>query len=244
MRPGTREDQVEAGWQAVRDDGRVNTELLDLAYAEPLLRWLFPWTGMGELHFSRCTKGRWTWDIPYISGVQPNGGYWVLGPSRNEWVGRVDTAEQAVALVVERLPPGCGPAFTGTPDELTAHERAVADRQVAEAVAAERESLSIGCRADPARLKRLLAPDFHEYGASGSELGYEGTAEQVAESTGLDAGPITVENMRGLLLADGLVMVKYTSQSNGRRAHRTSLWRRVEPGRWQIFHHQGTITNL
>ncbi|WP_330462165.1 MULTISPECIES: DUF6193 family natural product biosynthesis protein [unclassified Streptomyces] len=40
-----------AGWQAVRDDGRVRAELLVAAYAEPSLRQLFPWTGMGELHF-------------------------------------------------------------------------------------------------------------------------------------------------------------------------------------------------
>src|SRR5689334_16949167 len=37
---------VEAGWQAVRDDGRVRPELLAAAYAEPRLRQLFPWTGM------------------------------------------------------------------------------------------------------------------------------------------------------------------------------------------------------
>ncbi len=51
---------VEAGWQAVRDEGRVRAELLEAAYAEPRLRQLFPWTGMGELHFSRCTEQRWT----------------------------------------------------------------------------------------------------------------------------------------------------------------------------------------
>jgi hypothetical protein len=52
------------------------------------------------------------------------------------------------------------------------------DPQVAEAIAAEQESLSIECRADPARLRRLLAPDFHEFGASGGEIefrGYGGT---------------------------------------------------------------------
>ena len=118
-----------------------------------------------------------------------------------------------------------------------------AERQVAEAVAAERESLSLECRADPAHLERLLAPDFHEFGASGGEIGREGTAELVAESTDPDGEPIKVENMRAQLLADGLVMVKYTSENYGRRANRTSLWRRVEPGRWQIFHHQGTVTN-
>jgi ribonuclease HI len=90
--------------------------------------------------------------------------------------------------------------------------------------------------------RRLLAPDFHEFGASGGELGYEGTADLVAGSTAPGGEPFKVENMRGQLLADGLVMLKYTSENQGRRSNRTSLWRRVAPGRWQVFHHQGTIT--
>ena len=114
--------------------------------------------------------------------------------------------------------------------------------QIAQAVAAERESLSPECRADAARLVRLLAPDFHEFGASGAEYGYEGTAEMVAASTASGDEPITVENMRGWLLADGLVMLKYTSEHHGRRANRTSLWSRTEAGNWQMFHHQGTLT--
>jgi hypothetical protein len=125
-------------------------------------------------------------------------------------------------------------------DEATG--QATADQQIAAAMAAERESLSLECRADAGRLGRLLAPDFHEFGASGGEFGYEGTAEQVAAATDPHGEPIIVENMRGWLLADGLVMVKYTSQNQGRRANRTSLWRRTGPGRWQVFHHQGTIT--
>src|SRR5689334_9446597 len=40
---------VEAGWRAVRADGRVRPELLEAAYADLRLRQLFPWTGMGEL---------------------------------------------------------------------------------------------------------------------------------------------------------------------------------------------------
>ena len=51
-----------------------------------------------------------------------------------------------------------------------------------------------------------------------------------------------MENMRGRLLADGLVMLKYTSEHHGRRSNRTSLWRRTEAGHWQMFHHQGTPT--
>ncbi|MCG0291104.1 DUF6193 family natural product biosynthesis protein [Streptomyces sp. PSAA01] len=117
------EDVVEAGWRAVRADGRVRLELLEAAYAEPRLRKLFPWTGMGELHFSRCTEQRWTWDIPYIEPAA-EGSYWVSGPLRSQTVGPAQTPEQAIAMVVERLPANCGPAFLGTPEELAAHEAA------------------------------------------------------------------------------------------------------------------------
>ena len=125
-------------------------------------------------------------------------------------------------------------------DTTTGH--AQADQQIAAAVAAEQESLSPQCRADASRLERLLAPDFHEFSSSGGELGYEGTAARVAAATRPGDEPIRLENMRGWLLADGLVMLKYTSEHRGRRANRTSLWRRTADGRWQIFHHQGTLT--
>ena len=84
-------------------------------------------------------------------------------------------------------------------------------------------------------------PDFHEFGTSGREIGYEGTAARVAEETDPNGEPILVENMRGWWLAEGLVMLKYASENSGRRSNRTSLWRRVEPGHWQTFHHQGTL---
>ncbi|MEV5965879.1 phosphotransferase [Kribbella sp. NPDC051952] len=129
-----------------------------------------------------------------------------------------------------------------TLDAVTSRLDLSQDPQVAEAIAAEQESLSPECRADPARLRRLLAPDFHEYGASGGELEFEGTAELVAANTDLNAEPIRVQNMRGYRLADGLVMLKYTSDNGTRRSHRTSLWRRVATAHWQMFHHQGTPT--
>jgi hypothetical protein len=114
------QEATEAGWQAVRDDGRVRPELVALAYAEPRLRQLFPWTGMGELHFSRCTGSPWTWDIPYVM-PDADGAYFVAGPHRNQTVGPAATAQDAIAMVVERLPPGTGPAFVGTPEELAKH---------------------------------------------------------------------------------------------------------------------------
>ncbi|MFC0598341.1 DUF6193 family natural product biosynthesis protein [Streptomyces palmae] len=60
-------------------------------------------------------------DIPYIQPAT-GGGYWVSGPHRTQSVDPAATAQQAIAMVVERLPPGCGPAFVGTPEELAAYE--------------------------------------------------------------------------------------------------------------------------
>ncbi len=67
--------------------------------------------------------------------------------------------------------------------------------------------------------------------------------EQISAATDPGGEPIAVENMRGWLLADGLVMLRYVSVNHGRRANRTSLWRRITSGHWQIFHHQGTLVN-
>ncbi|QCX73705.1 hypothetical protein C9F11_47170 (plasmid) [Streptomyces sp. YIM 121038] len=125
------EVRVEAGWQAVHAEGRVRGELLEAAYEEPRLRRLFPWTGMGELHFSRCTEPRWTWDIPYIRPAA-GGTYRVSGPLRSQTVGPAATAREAIAMVIQHLPSGCGPAFLGTPEELAAHEAATQKQQTHE----------------------------------------------------------------------------------------------------------------
>ncbi|MFG3163384.1 DUF6193 family natural product biosynthesis protein [Streptomyces sp. NPDC048232] len=99
-------------------------KLVLVAHAEPLLRQLYPWTGMWELHFSRCTEIRHTWDIPYI-GTLADGRYYVEGPSRTSpRIAETDSARVAVAMVVDHLPPHCGPAFIGNAEELAAHEGA------------------------------------------------------------------------------------------------------------------------
>ncbi|MEV6009883.1 DUF6193 family natural product biosynthesis protein [Streptomyces sp. NPDC051976] len=113
-------DAVESAWQELLISDRVDHRLVQAAYAEPRLRQLSPWVGMWELHFSRCTEYPQTWDIPYIAPLK-GGGFLVAGPSRSEVVGPAATAEAAVATVVERLPPGCGPAFIGNKHELAKH---------------------------------------------------------------------------------------------------------------------------
>ncbi|MET9514695.1 DUF6193 family natural product biosynthesis protein [Streptomyces sp. NPDC002994] len=143
----TAEDQaaaavVEAAWQELLGDDAdyVSADLVAAAYAEPRLRELFPWVGMGELHFSRCTEERWTWDVPYIRPMAGGrdhtgpGPYSVEGPSRIQTIhraGKAETAQRAVAMVVERLPEGCGPAFAGTPEEWASAQLEARDAEQA-----------------------------------------------------------------------------------------------------------------
>ncbi|MEU8539917.1 DUF6193 family natural product biosynthesis protein [Streptomyces sp. NPDC048717] len=126
-------DIVEAKWNELLTPGggmRVSesplhgafAELIRVAHAEPGLRRFFPWTGMWELHLSRCTRAPYTWDIPYI-GILRSDAYYVEGPSRlAPRIIETHSPYEAVAAVLDRLPPHEGPAFTGTADQLAAFE--------------------------------------------------------------------------------------------------------------------------
>ena len=119
-------DVEELAWQELLNADRVSAELVAAAYAEPQLRQLFPWVGMWEPHFSRCTEKRWTWDVPYIgatAGGRDHSAYYVESPLRTQEIGQAATAQEAVAMVVDRLPPNSGPAFNGTPEELMEYEQ-------------------------------------------------------------------------------------------------------------------------
>lgn len=104
----------------------------------------------------------------------------------------------------------------------------------------ERQLQSPAVRADVDGLLELLAPDFIEVGASGRQWDRDSIHELLdQESTDDDAVPIEIHDLRGRVIAPGVIQVLWDSDQGGRRARRTSLWCERERG-WQQIHHQGT----
>jgi hypothetical protein len=76
---------------------------------------LFPFTSHQCLCLSRCTGYPYSGDCPHAVPIK-RGEYQVFEASGNV-VGSGD-AERAVQLLVQHLPPNCGPATKGTAHDL------------------------------------------------------------------------------------------------------------------------------
>ncbi|MFJ4526410.1 DUF6193 family natural product biosynthesis protein [Streptomyces sp. NPDC088810] len=112
-------DVVEARWQAlrlswqwrhavhrIRSPGRPFpgiVPLLEAAAAQPRLRRLFPFTSHFALLFSSSTRYPWIVQAGSIEPL-PNGRFKVRRRSPSAVVGEVETAEEAVTLLLELLP--------------------------------------------------------------------------------------------------------------------------------------------
>ncbi|MET8433424.1 DUF6193 family natural product biosynthesis protein [Streptomyces sp900116325] len=108
-----RREAVAFKWQLVRNapDGLIDHDIVEAAYANPLLRSHFPLISHGTLQFSRCTRSPWSYDVP--TPVRLLGGGWKArpAPQGRDVPDRIaQTPEEAVVFVVEGLPDGCGPA--------------------------------------------------------------------------------------------------------------------------------------
>lgn len=107
------------------------------------------------------------------------------------------------------------------------------------AIEAELRLLAPEVRSSPELLGELLHPEFTEFGASGTHWDRASIITALTESTVRTGRPIMTSRMRGVELADDVVHLTFDTESNGRRAHRSSLWRRCE-GEWLLWFHQGT----
>ncbi|MFJ9922185.1 DUF4440 domain-containing protein [Streptomyces rubiginosohelvolus] len=123
------------------------------------------------------------------------------------------------------------------------------DTDVSAAIDAELQLMDPAVRASRPLAARLLDPEFVEVGASGRRWRYE---EMLAALPDLDGGSGSGEGdgdgprfdasgMAGVVLAPGVVHLTYETVFDGRRARRSSLWRRQggETG-WRMYYHQAT----
>ncbi|CAM5707805.1 hypothetical protein SALBM135S_07743 [Streptomyces alboniger] len=94
-------------------------------------------------------------------------------------------------------------------------------------------------RASPELFGALLHPEFTEVGASGTRWDRESIVRVLMARPDPGASPTTTSHMRGVRLADDVVHLTFDTDRNGRKAHRSSLWRRTDDG-WRLWFHQGT----
>ncbi|WP_086680857.1 DUF4440 domain-containing protein [Streptomyces pseudogriseolus] len=111
------------------------------------------------------------------------------------------------------------------------------------AIEGELRLLDPAVRASRAETLRLLDPEFTEVGASGRHYTYEVMVAELADHPGSSADGALYEpsDITGVLLAPGLVHLTYETRFEGRRARRSSLWRkRDDASGWSMYYHQGT----
>ncbi|MFF0507783.1 DUF4440 domain-containing protein [Streptomyces fimicarius] len=114
---------------------------------------------------------------------------------------------------------------------------------VSAAIDGELRLLDPAVRLSRSAAETLLDPEFVEVGASGRRWTYEEMLAALPEldGGGSDGPRFEISGMTGVVLAPGLVHLTYETVFNGRRARRSSLWRRRDgESSWRMYYHQGT----
>jgi hypothetical protein len=109
------------------------------------------------------------------------------------------------------------------------------------AVVIERELalLTRELRGSADRLEELLDPEFAEIGKSGRLWTRGEMIAALVADTDPEQHTASSSEMSGRSVGPGLVLLTYVTEVEGRRARRSSLWRRSTQG-WRVLHHQGT----
>jgi len=107
--------EVEYRWQdyldTLGDRHPRLVEIVNCAFQTPELRQLFPFISLFSLCFSRCTGYPYLTDTPSVCPLE-DGKYQVFS-ANGEQIG-TGSAKAAVKMLVDNLPPNCGPARRGT----------------------------------------------------------------------------------------------------------------------------------
>lgn len=101
--------------------------------------------------------------------------------------------------------------------------------------------LSFDVRRSAADVEDLLDPEFREIGASGRLWTRAEMVAALAAEPPDEVGSVEATEMQSAPLSPDLVLLTYVSTRRGRRARRSSIWRRSADGIWRLLHHQGTL---
>lgn len=103
----------------------------------------------------------------------------------------------------------------------------------------EESHIKIDVRKSREEFGKILAEDFFEIGSSG----YIFYREECLESAVLTE--CTLHNFEIFPLSEGVVLSTYFINDITRKRNtlRSSIWKLID-GRWQLYFHQGTITDL
>ncbi|UOK59118.1 DUF4440 domain-containing protein [Bacillus sp. CMF21] len=104
----------------------------------------------------------------------------------------------------------------------------------------EKSHTNLEVRKSREKLNKILADDFFEIGSSG----YMFDKKECLES-GVMLTEMTLHNYEIYPLASDVVLSTYfiNDKTRKRNTLRSSIWKLID-GRWQLFFHQGTITDL
>jgi hypothetical protein len=115
----------------------------------------------------------------------------------------------------------------------------VIENEVPVVIERELALLTPEVRGSSDQLEELLDPDFGEIGKSGRLWTRSEMIEALVAHTDPEPHNINLSEMSGRTVSPGLVLLTYVTEVEGRRARRSSLWRRSTTG-WRVLHHQGT----
>lgn len=116
----------------------------------------------------------------------------------------------------------------------------VVDEDVQWVIDNEHQLMKPDVRRSAEQVERLLHPDFFEFGASGRRWDRQTMVAAIGGELTDDEAP-TVSEMKGVRLAEPVILVTYLTERPDRRARRSSVWHKVDDGTWRLYFHQGTV---
>nr|WP_144927236.1 DUF4440 domain-containing protein [Paenibacillus bovis] len=104
----------------------------------------------------------------------------------------------------------------------------------------EESHIALNIRNDPDKLANILADDFMEIGSSGYIYDKKDCLE-----FGVVLTEMSLHNYEIHPLAKDVVLATYliVDKTRERNTLRSSIWKYID-GKWQLYFHQGTITQL